>query len=362
MAFKKTLAHRLFNLSKISAQALTKCRISSSSLALRFPPHTNTSNIAHDPGDHSVFRRFLHKRAVVTQPAISPELRELAAGGNIVEKFKSLGIASDRIRLDCLRPPASETLATDWDRSDVKNGLTVEDARKLLRVTRMEMVKRDLREIQKSWVPYSEFVRVCCQGCDDSDQGLEIAQMLDESGTVIVLGNVVYLRPEQVTKAIEGLIPLPSVIPNDAIRKEFEAMEIQKAAIDKRAETLTRRELWCGLGFLVAQTAAFMRLTFWELTWDVMEPICFYVTSGYFIAGYTFFLKTSKEPSFEGFFQSRFSTKQKRLMKLQNFDIARYNKLRRACFPNSSAQELPSSSDSMVYDNSTKMQLDSIHH
>ena len=205
MAFKKTLAHRLFNLSKISAQALTKCRISSSSLALRFPPHTNTSNIAHDPGDHSVFRRFLHKRAVVTQPAISPELRELAAGGNIVEKFKSLGIASDRIRLDCLRPPASETLATDWDGSDVKNGLTVEDARKLLRVTRMEMVKRDLREIQKSWVPYSEFVRVCCQGCDDSDQGLEIAQMLDESGTVIVLGNVVYLRPEQVICCLPDL-------------------------------------------------------------------------------------------------------------------------------------------------------------
>ncbi|KAL0535896.1 hypothetical protein IC582_024825 [Cucumis melo] len=207
MAFKKTLAHRLFNLSKISAQSLTKCRISSSSLAVRVPPNTNTSNIAHDPGDHSVFRRFLHKRAVFTQPAISPELRELAAGGNIVEKFKSLGIAPDRIRLDCLRPPASETLALDRDRSDVKNGLTVEDARKLLRVTRMEMVKRNLREIQKSWIPYTEFIRVCCQGCDDSDQGLEIAQMLDESGTVIVLGNVVYLRPEQARSKSLKVVP-----------------------------------------------------------------------------------------------------------------------------------------------------------
>ncbi|XP_038900870.1 calcium uniporter protein 2, mitochondrial-like [Benincasa hispida] len=359
MAFKKTLAQRLFNISKISAQSLTKCRISSSSLAVRVPPNTNTSNIAHDPGDHSVFRRFLHKRAV-SQPAISPEFRELAAGGNIAEKFKSLGIAPDRIRLDCLRPPACETLVSDPDRSDVKDGLTVEDARKLLRVARMEMVKRNLREIQESWIPHSEFVRVCSQGCDDPDQGVEIAQMLDESGTVIVLGNVVYLRPEQVAKAIEGLIPLPSVIPNDAIREELEELEMQKAAIDKRAEALARRELWCGLGFLVAQTATFMRLTFWELTWDVMEPICFYVTSGYFIAGYTFFLKTSKEPSFEGFFQSRFSTKQKRLMKLQNFDIARYNELRRACFPNSSPHGLPS--DSMVYDNSAKMQLESIHH
>lgn len=206
MAFKKTLAQRLFNISKISAQSLTKCRISSPSLAARVPPNTNTSNIAHDPGDHSLFRRFLHKRAV-SQPSISPELRELAAGGNIVEKFKSLGIAPDRIRLDCLRPPASETLASDPDRSDVKDGLTVQDARKLLRVARMEMVKRNLREIQKSWIPHSEFVRVCSQGCDDPNQGLEIAQMLDESGTVIVLGNVVYLRPEQARSKTLKVVP-----------------------------------------------------------------------------------------------------------------------------------------------------------
>lgn len=197
MAFKKTLAQRLFNITNVSAQSLTKCRISSSSLAARVPHNTNTANIAHDPGDNAVFRRFLHKR-VASQPAMSPELRELAAGGNMVEKFKSLGIAPDRIRLDCLRPPACDSLASDQDMSDVKNGLTVEDARKLLRVARMGMVKWKLREIQKSWIPFSEFVRVCGEGCDDPNQGLEIAQMLDESGTVIVLGNVVYLRPEQV--------------------------------------------------------------------------------------------------------------------------------------------------------------------
>uniref|UniRef100_A0A3Q7F0F6 Calcium uniporter protein C-terminal domain-containing protein n=1 Tax=Solanum lycopersicum TaxID=4081 RepID=A0A3Q7F0F6_SOLLC len=78
-----------------------------------------------------------------------------------------------------------------------------------------------------------------------------------------------------------------------------------------------------------------MRLTFWELSWDVMEPICFYVTSFYCMAGYTFFLRTAKEPSFEGFYQSRFVAKQKRLMKVRNFDLERYNELKRACYPQS---------------------------
>lgn len=124
-------------------------------------------------------------------------------------------------------------------------------------------------------------------------------------------------------------------------------MEKQKAAIDEKVHAMVRRELWCGLGFLVVQTAAFMRLTFWELSWDVMEPICFYVTSMYCMGGYAFFLRTSKEPSFEGFYQSRFTAKQKRLLKVHNFDTTRYNELRRACYPSSSSSQQAASSDAL---------------
>lgn len=139
----------------------------------------------------------------------------------------------------------------------------------------------------------------------------------------------------QVTKAVEGVIPLPSANPNrnDPRRKEYEEMEKQKAAIDKKADALVRRELWCGLGYFAVQTAAFMRLTFWELSWDVMEPVCFFVTSSSVVGSYLFFLKTAKEPTFEGFYKSRFSTKQKKLMKLHDFDVERYNQLRRIFNP-----------------------------
>lgn len=143
----------------------------------------------------------------------------------------------------------------------------------------------------------------------------------------------------QVVKAIQGLMPVSVPHPNDPrLKEELEAMEEQKAAIDQKADVMVRRELWLGLAYMVIQTAAFMRLTFWELSWDVMEPICFYVTSIYCMAGYAFFLRTSKEPSFEGFFQSRFSSKQKRLMKLNNFDLEKYNELRKSLCPQSSQQ------------------------
>lgn len=141
----------------------------------------------------------------------------------------------------------------------------------------------------------------------------------------------------QVAKVLGGLIPLPGeASPNDPRRRELEELEKQKAVIDIKADSLVRRELWGGLAYIVVQTAAFMRLTFWELSWDVMEPICFYVTSIYFMGCYAFFLRTSKEPSFEGFYQSRFHAKQKKLMKVHNFDIHRYNELRSMLSPNSS--------------------------
>ncbi|CAN6881292.1 unnamed protein product [Brassica oleracea] len=98
-----------------------------------------------------------------------------------------------------------------------------------------------------------------------------------------------------VTKSIEGLLPLPQIRnPNDPRRKELKELEAINKVIDQKSHSLVRRELQAGHGYMILQTALFTRLTFWELTWDVMEPICFYVTSIYFMAGYSFFLQDLK--------------------------------------------------------------------
>lgn len=160
----------------------------------------------------------------------------------------------------------------------------------------------------------------------------------------------------QVVKAMEGLMPMPLAQPNDPqLMKELQQMEEKKSAIDKKAESLVQRELWCGLGFFVIQTAAFMRLTFWELTWDVMEPICFYVTSFYCMAGYAFFLRTSKEPTYEGFFHSRFIAKQKKLMKLHKFDLQRYSELLKVCDPHSSIPAAGNTANTLTFHSSPMM-------
>lgn len=102
-----------------------------------------------------------------------------------------MDITRPRIRLEGLSPPAEKVDA-------MEEGVTVEDARKLLKVAQVELVRSKLREIRKSCIPVSEFIRICSENCWDQDQATKIAKMLDDSAAVIILGDVVFLRPEQV--------------------------------------------------------------------------------------------------------------------------------------------------------------------
>ncbi|KAF2541204.1 hypothetical protein F2Q68_00028721 [Brassica cretica] len=318
MAMRKLLSQRVFNVSKMASQGLMNCRISSSSLAVR-------TRVPKEPGEATVD----------PEPADSwmdMTMTKMPFGESLREKLRE----NDRIRLDGLLPPPVKHAAAAEKTEAL--GLTVRDVKKLLRAAQIEVVKTKLMETGKSWISYNEFVGLCNDSCLDPAQGPWIAKMLDDSGNVIVLGDYVCLRPDQVTKSIEGLLPLPQIRnPNDPRRKELKELGATRKVIDEKAHSLVRRELWAGLGYLILQTAGFMRLTFWELTWDVMEPICFYVTSVYFMAGYAFFLRTAKEPSFEGFYESRFEAKQRKLMKSQDFDVGRYDELKKMFNPKPSS-------------------------
>ncbi|OEL36558.1 Calcium uniporter protein 2, mitochondrial [Dichanthelium oligosanthes] len=240
-----------------------------------------------------------------------------------------------RLRLDGLIPPVVSTVT----RPPEEAGVTVEQARKVARAAEMEVARARLRSNPQSVVSGSEFAALCVDIAGGVEGGRRLARALDESGVVIVLGDAVFLRPDMLAKAI-GSIILPAakqqqLAPragdndeSEARRRELDAMEAQKAAIDADAAAHVRRELWCGLGLVAAQTLGFMRLTFWELSWDVMEPVCFYVTSFYFMSGYAFFMRTATEPSFEGFFRSRLASRQRRFMRARGFDVDRYNALR----------------------------------
>ncbi|CAM8980157.1 unnamed protein product [Rhodiola kirilowii] len=271
--------------------------------------------VSFDSGSYTsgFFRSFFHSRAP------QPSILSLPINDRLRDRLKEMSEPRPRLNLDSVLPPSPPSAL---------KGFSVTEARKLLRLSQAARLKSALREIPGNAIAYSDYVRLCVEKCGgNEEQGREFANLMDASGDVIVLGNVVFTRPEQVVEKMADFVSQSIASPNDPRKKELDQMEKQKAIIDKKACSQVRVELYCGLGFIVLQTLGFMRLTFWELSWDVMEPICYFVTSLNFAAAYSFFLRTSTEPSFEGFFKRRVEVRQRKLMKAEGFDLEKYEQL-----------------------------------
>ncbi|KAL0302681.1 UNVERIFIED_CONTAM: Calcium uniporter protein 4, mitochondrial [Sesamum angustifolium] len=330
MSLRRTLSKRLLGgaiIPDFSSQITTTLEQAS------IPPLSKAPARTHFHRDFRAssgfFRRFLQRRAINnhSSPSSLSSFLTLPVGETLREKLKSLNTSDDHhLRLDGPNPPLPPPPSARF-------GMSVADAKRFLKFAQLEKIRERVRNIPASTIQHGEFVRICSDVCGNTEAGLESAKALDESGNVIVLGGVVFLRPDQVAKSMERLVSESIGLPEDPRREELGRLENQKAQIDQKAQSLVRGELYCGLGFFAVQTLGFMRLTFWELSWDVMEPICFFVTSFHFALAYVFFLRTSTEPSFEGYFHRRFKVKQKKLMALHNFDIERYNHLSQAFYP-----------------------------
>lgn len=126
-------------------------------------------------------------------------------------------------------------------------------------------------------------------------------------------------------------MPLPLAVQEDPRNREYAQLLKEKDEIDQIAHKQVRSMLWGALGALSVQSMLFFRLTFWELSWDVMEPICFFVTSSSLLAGFFFFVITKRDPSYHDFMDTLFSSKQRKLIKKKKFDVKRFQELQVLC-------------------------------
>lgn len=126
-------------------------------------------------------------------------------------------------------------------------------------------------------------------------------------------------------------MPLALAPENDPRREELKMLKKKKEEIDSVVHRQVRYVLWTGLGCFVFQLGLFFRLTFWEFSWDVMEPITFFTTATGLGIGYTYFLITSKDPTYQDFMRRLFLARQRKQYRKQQFDIDRFMELQRQC-------------------------------
>lgn len=66
----------------------------------------------------------------------------------------------------------------------------------------------------------------------------------------------------------------------------------KKQELDAQAVRKANMMTWLGLGLMSVQFGILARLTWWEYSWDIMEPVTYFVTYGTAMAAYAYFCVT----------------------------------------------------------------------
>ncbi|XP_054797212.1 calcium uniporter protein 6, mitochondrial-like isoform X2 [Prosopis cineraria] len=218
-------------------------------------------------------------------------------------------------------------------RDEVSGGndsMSFAEAKKLMRLVNVESLKTKLEREAKEVIPFSELLQLCEDTgvARSPEEASAYARVLDEAGVILLFKDKVYLHPQKVADLVQRAVPLALTF-EDSTSEELRKLQEKKLEIDMLAHKQVRRILWCGLGASLLQVGFFFRLTFWEFSWDVMEPIAFFVTSAGLVIGYFYFLITSRDPTYQDFMKRLFNYRRKKLIKRYNFDVERFKELQK---------------------------------
>ncbi|GAU97019.1 hypothetical protein RvY_08382 [Ramazzottius varieornatus] len=84
----------------------------------------------------------------------------------------------------------------------------------------------------------------------------------------------------------------------DEIKAALKPLEEEKLRLLIRAERRSKVLAWAGLGFMGTQFGFLARLTWWEYSWDIIEPVTYFVTYGTAMVLYSYFLVTRQDTNF----------------------------------------------------------------
>ncbi|XP_019177795.1 PREDICTED: calcium uniporter protein 5, mitochondrial-like [Ipomoea nil] len=212
-------------------------------------------------------------------------------------------------------------------------GISAEEAKRLLRLVNVEALKNELGMENKEVIVYSELLRACeTMGVAKSrDEAVAFSRVLDEAGVILLFRDKVYLHPDKVVDLVRKAVPIALLPEDDPSTDELKTLQERKEEIDRLAHRQVRRILWAGLGAAVLQVGLFFRLTFWEFSWDVMEPIAFFTTTSGIVIGYAYFLFTSRDPTYQDILKRLFLSRRRKLIMKKNFDTKRFVELQKKC-------------------------------
>ncbi|XP_058054842.1 calcium uniporter protein, mitochondrial [Anopheles bellator] len=117
----------------------------------------------------------------------------------------------------------------------------------------------------------------------------EITRLGDVQALVAQLYEALHVGEHQIQKERELHGKL------EELNEKLGPLEVKKSELDQKAARRTNALTWVGLGLMSVQFGVLARLTWWEYSWDIMEPVTYFVTYGTAMAAYAYFVLTKQE-------------------------------------------------------------------
>ncbi|KAM7355828.1 mitochondrial calcium uniporter isoform 2-T4 [Cochliomyia hominivorax] len=113
------------------------------------------------------------------------------------------------------------------------------------------------------------------------------------------------------------------------LKYKIAPLEREKSELSAQAERKTNIMTWVGLGLMSVQFGILARLTWWEYSWDIMEPVTYFVTYGTAMAMYAYYCITKTEYNMPEVKDRQYLITLYKRAKKKNFDVESYNQLKR---------------------------------
>ncbi|ESO88981.1 hypothetical protein LOTGIDRAFT_182866, partial [Lottia gigantea] len=112
------------------------------------------------------------------------------------------------------------------------------------------------------------------------------------------------------------------------LKQQLEPLEKKKGELVQQSNKYTNFVAWIGCGAITITGAFLARLTWWDYSWDIMEPITHFVTYGATIAMFFYFVLCKHEYHYVEVKDRQFLLKFYKEAQKKNFDIKKYNDLK----------------------------------
>ncbi|XP_011312446.1 calcium uniporter protein, mitochondrial isoform X2 [Fopius arisanus] len=118
----------------------------------------------------------------------------------------------------------------------------------------------------------------------------------------------------------------------EQVMLELEPLEAKKLELETTAERRANFHAFVGLMAMGVQVGILARLTWWEYSWDIMEPVTYFVTYATGMACYVYFIMTRQEFMLPDVMNRRYLMVFHKRAKAIGLDLTIYNQLRERAY------------------------------